>query len=150
MGSHIACVNERNFAIGRFDKPDETQYTLRTWPDVGQDEDTLEDYGLNHVQVINAAERMQERAQTYKPRRDFDALEEVFDDIKQDPLAADRLTKLKQINVPVCDLDLVNDPDLGGNGIEFCQENTRTSGCFWELIDRNCRKLSLGGMQWPY
>ena len=38
------------------------------WPDVGQSEDKLKIYGLNHDKVLRAAMRTQERERVHVPR----------------------------------------------------------------------------------
>lgn len=121
------------------------------WPDVGQDEETLEKYGLNHDKVLRAAMRTQERTGTFQPRG-IKGLEGLFTGLAKDPGqdAEKLIEQLIYFNVPVCDLDLVADQYESDDCIKRGGGDSWDARCVMDLISRNCMKLSLDGKEWPY
>lgn len=121
------------------------------WPDVGQTEETLKKYGLNHDRVLRAAMRTQERANMFMPRG-LKGLTGLFTGLAEDPgqNAKKLLEQLIYFNVPVCDLDLVADQYESDKCIKRGGADGWKARCVMDLVSRNCMKLSLGGDEWPY
>lgn len=121
------------------------------WPDVGQSEDKLKIYGLNHDKVLRAAMRTQERANAFMSRG-IKGLTGLFGGLAKDPGqdAKKILEQLIYFNVPVCDLDLVRDQYESDKCIKRAGADDWKARCVMDLISRNCMKLSLDGEEWPY
>lgn len=131
-------------------------------PDVGQKEDTLKDYGLDHRIIIKSAERIQNDMNQYMPRGVeyaqsviqslFDNPSDNYETIFEDLLA---------INLPVCDLDILKDLDMSGpgsrrntyctNGAAVAYDAKVLNRCLIDAFNINCKKLpKLGDSEWPY
>lgn len=131
-------------------------------PDIGQQENTLQDYGLDHRIIIKSAERIQNDMNQYMPRGVkyaqsviqslFENPSDNYETIFEDLLA---------INVPVCDLDILKGMDMGSPGIEpelFCLSGAASAydakvlnRCLINAFNLNCHKLpKLGDSEWPY
>ena len=155
MDHAIACQNDKNYMIVRV--PDTSQNNndyryVYTVPKIGQDEDSLKDYGLNHASLIGAAERIQGRASSFIPRG-LDGLSDFILSATDQPGTA-RADHLFYINVPVCDLDQVGTIDHPG---QYCDkvsygdaEDSIAQTCIVQMFDSNCHKLRLGSSDWPY
>ncbi|KAH7006574.1 hypothetical protein EDB82DRAFT_493811 [Fusarium venenatum] len=158
MDKHIACVNGQNYLIAKQITKDE-QIDAETWPEIGSDEKSLGTYSLNHVTVIDAAERTQERAQRFIPRG-LDNLGELFTAGAKQP-EKDVQAYMTYFNVPVCDLNKLNSFDLYKDHLtespaaDVCSKADSYFGkwmkfCVAHMLAKNCRKLSLPGGNWPY
>ncbi|KAF4983609.1 hypothetical protein FZEAL_1018 [Fusarium zealandicum] len=177
MDRHIACINGQNYLIAK-QITRERENDAQSWPDIGSDEESLGEYGLDHATVINAAQRTQDRAQRFAPHG-LDNLGELF--IQAAEQSKDERSKyLTYFNVPgktpldptfqisrypadqatVCDLNKLDTFDLyedfgGESTIDFCKTadpylgNTLRS-CVAHMLAMNCRKLTLPGGEWPY
>ncbi|SCO35389.1 related to acetylxylan esterase [Fusarium fujikuroi] len=155
LDKYVACINGHNYLIAKQITKDE-QGDARNWPDIGSDEESLKEYKLDHATVINAAERTQNRADRFIPRG-IDNLGELFTEASTQP-EGDRSKYLTYFNVPVCNLNDVNNFDkyqdhLSGE-VQFCTSE-KTAGnlvpfCVAHMLAINCRKLSLPGGEWPY
>lgn len=107
---------------------------------MGQTQDTLESFKLNHEVVIRAAEKAQARTGKWI-NRDSNDLEGVLQDMIDN--APDKPTdQLLRFNMPVCDLDNVKD-------IEYGQCDT-IFDCLEDIMIRNCPKLKLNDVSFPY
>lgn len=121
---------------------------VRSFPDVGQSDETLEKYDLSQLKVIRSAMKTQEAANAYLPTSD--AMQKILDSITNNP-SENLADFLPLFNIPVCDLDKLSDlvPQTG-----FCQmlhtDNDYSNRCIQKIISDNCRRLPLGGSQWPY
>lgn len=124
------------------------QAHISGWPSVGQDEETLKDYGLDHAKVIRAAERTQERTNSFKPRG-LHGLSSLFQDVIDNP-GSSVLDDLKYFNIPVCDLDSLGDLYVPGN-CEFPEAGPDLpKKCVAVIVADSCSKLRLGESEWPY
>ena len=118
-----------------------------TFPEIGQDEDSLKEYDLDHAKVITAAEKTQERAQSFRPRG-IHGLESLFQDVIENP-SDDVPQDLTYFNVPVCDLDSLGDLDFH-NCVEAGVSELYTKQCLGLIFAINCQKLKIGDSEWPY
>ena len=118
-------------------------------PKIGQDEDTLDKYDLNHEIIIRAAERTQSRAKEFRPRN-LESVGERFNDIVDNPsgnLGQDLRDDLVYFNIPVCDLDELELEGWCEYTVEF-QDDMKA--CVVDFVSRNCVKMRIGGAEWPY
>lgn len=127
----------------------------QSWPEIGQDEETLREYRLTHEKIIHAAELTQEAAGTFKPRA-IEGLGEHFKRAVENP-AGDEFAPDDFIyfNVPVCDLDAIE----GGAEMKGCATTeylpiSSFKNCFIEFLSHNCARLRYSGEpdgeEWPY
>lgn len=127
-------------------------------PDIGQPEDTLKDYGLDHRIIIKAAERIQNDMNQYMPRG-VKYIQSVIESLFENPSDNYQtiFEDLLAINIPVCDLDILKDLDMGGpdayctNGAAVAYDAKALNRCLINAFNRNCHKLpKLGDSEWPY
>lgn len=118
---------------------------------VGQDQDTLEEYGLSQEIIIKAAERMQKMTGTFRSR-DASNMEPFFKSLIDDPGKRDKSDYI-YFNVPICDLDALDNINFDDDS--FCKkfdtslEGTRS--CITLLAARECAaQMTLNGSKWPY
>jgi hypothetical protein len=124
----------------------EVQFVL-TYPKIGQDEESLKDYDLDHAKVIKAAEATQERTQSFRPRG-IHGLKSLFQRVIDNP--SDNIPgDLTYFNVPVCDLDSLGDLDFH-NCIRAGGSDQYTQQCLGLIFAINCQKLKIGDAEWPY
>ncbi|RYP05273.1 hypothetical protein DL764_003934 [Monosporascus ibericus] len=150
MDHAVACQFNKNYMIARqiTNKQDggEQRFVL-TFPKIGQDEDSLKKFDLDHAKVITAAEKTQERTKSFRHRGIHD-LESLFQGVIEDP-SDDILRDLTYFNVPVCDLDMLGDLDFH-NCREAGSSEFYTKSCLGLIFALNCQKLKIGGSEWPY
>jgi hypothetical protein len=127
------------------DEKNELHYKLAC-PDVGQDETTLKKYNLDHAKVITAAERTQERTQSFRARG-IHGLESLFQGFIDKP--GDDLD-LTYFNVPVCDLDTLGDVFGDYNCGDINPSERGRKYCVVRSISSACRRLKIGDSEWPY
>ena len=126
-------------------------------PEVGQDEETLEEFDLNHKMIIQASERMQERAGEFRPRN-MELLQSMFEDMIENPaddLDDDAvLERMLVFNVPVCDLDELSDDQIVTDIYSVCSKTVHktmeAAKCLAHIASYSCKNLKLGGSEWPY
>lgn len=106
-------------------------------PVLGRDEETLKQHRLSHERIIKAAERTQKRTNSYEPEG-LGGARAMFDLLKDNPKAS-LLDELIYVNVPICDLDSLDDKIEFGKG----------KSALWH-VSINCAKVTLGDSEWPY
>ncbi|ROT40792.1 hypothetical protein SODALDRAFT_105095 [Sodiomyces alkalinus F11] len=147
----VACVMDHNFLIARMAVQGNSRSDashVRDFPDIGQSEETLQRYGLSQLQVIRSAMRTQEAANSYLPTSNV--VKKLVDDVTNSP-GENIADFLPLFNIPVCDLDKL--PDLVPQ-YSFCRmlhlDDDYSNRCIQKIMSDNCKRLPLGGSQWPY
>lgn len=121
---------------------------LDTYPSVGQNQTALAKYHLNLATVIKAAESMQERTQTFRPRS-IHGLETLFNSLIENPVE-DTTSALTYFNVPVCDLDLIDGLDADDWLTDESYDRRTVPEILTFISYWNCRKLKIGSSSWPF
>ena len=123
---------------------------LELWVDVGQSQETLEKFNLSQEKVILASERTQERTRQfiYKGLED---LPDMFQDVVENPgPSGDISDDLLFFNVPVCDLDTIEDLSFGKCGND--RGDKFFSRCITQYVSWWCSRMKIEGSdaEWPY
>lgn len=121
-----------------------------SFPNVGQDEATLKQYGLSQKKVIQSAIRTQALANAYLATDNI--VGKIVDSITKNP--SEKIADYMPIfNIPFCDLDKVTDFEFSGGNCEKMStptDPTIARVCLHRMLSINCKKLVLGNSDWPY
>jgi len=150
MDHAVACQFNKNYMITRLitnEQDGNEQNFVLSYPKIGQDEDSLKEYDLNHAKVITAAEATQARTQSFRPRG-INGLKSLFQKVIDNP-SDDIPRDLTYFNVPVCDLDSLGDLDFH-NCRQAGGSDRYTQQCLGLIFAINCQKLKIGDSEWPY
>ncbi len=120
-----------------------SEYThITAVPNIGQNAEKLKEYNLDHKRVIAAAERTQRRAKAYLPRG-IEGVVELLTEIGTNPGSNPRDEAI-YMNVPVCDLDRVEEWDWKGCRSTGQYHGNTVKDCVMRLFSHHCKHLTEG------
>ncbi|SPN96523.1 related to acetylxylan esterase [Cephalotrichum gorgonifer] len=149
----IACQFDNNYIITptwSHDLSSSQLIDVLKWPAIGQTEEHLKEYGLDHATIIAAAENTQKSTGSFQSR-DIPKVDKFIKDAIADPLGnIDR--SLTYFNVPYCDLDAIDFTrgSLGNICTTAQDDREEIKSCVLKLTAQNCQKMTVNGNAWPY